>query len=377
MYTWSGNGRPTNLPKLAVFVPELTAGGAQQALLTLCPNLVETYGPIDLLLATAEGPLIKRVPPEVNIIDLASGYRPNSRLALGARTTYQLSRYLCDIRPNILLSTLTGANLVSIVARRLSATSCRLVLREANTPENMQRISTRLAVRFLYSHADAVIAVSAATRQGLLAQTSVTSAQVHTIPNAVDANRLAHLASEPPQHPWFRPGTPPVIVSAGRLVPQKDHAMLINAIRYLHPRRPVRLLIIGEGPLRAELEAQIRQLGLSTHVRLTGVLHNPYPYIAHASAFALSSRWEGMPNVLLEALALGTPVISTNCPSGPAEILGHPPKGALAPVGNPKRFSLVLARLLDNPPAPDSLRRRAEEFSPARIAASYTDVLGR
>jgi glycosyltransferase involved in cell wall biosynthesis len=363
--------------RLALFIPELSAGGAQQALLTLSPRFVAATGPIDLVLARADGELMARIPDGVRVVDLSAGHPPRTRLGLGVLSMLRLARYLRRERPRTLLSTLTGANLVAAAARALARTPIRLVLREANTPENLRGRQSLRAVRLLYPRADAVIAVSSATRAGLVEVAGVRESRIHTIFNPIDVDRIVQLAGDPPGHDSSGEGEQqvPLVLTLGRLVPQKDPLTLLEAFARVRAERRARLVIAGEGPLRPTLETRINQLGLEADVDLPGFVANPYPLIARAAVFALPSRWEGMPNVLLEALALGTPIVATDCGSGAREILDQGNLGRLIGVGDTDALAKALLAELDDPMPANQLRQRASMFAADRIATAYLDVL--
>ena len=172
---------------------------------------------------------------------------------------------------------------------------------------------------------------------------------------SVVGTEVAEKAKAPLDHPWFEPGQPSVVVAVGRLQEQKDYATMIRAFAQVRKARPVRLLILGEGKERPMLEALIEELGLQEDVGLPGFVMNPYAYLARASLFVLSSRWEGLPTVLIEALCCGTPVVSMDCPSGPREILRGGEYGRLVPVGDAEALARAIEKTLDeersSPPA--------------------------
>jgi glycosyltransferase involved in cell wall biosynthesis len=178
-----------------------------------------------------------------------------------------------------------------------------------------------LWARFFYRWADAVVAVSQGVADELVHYVRIPAEKVRVIYNPIVTPELFRKAEEPLEHPWFREGEPPVILGVGRLTKQKDFPTLIRAFALVRQQRPARLMILGEGEERPQLEALVKELGIAEDVSLPGFVQNPYPYMKKAAVFVLSSRWEGLPTVLIEAAALDVPVISTNCPSGPAEIL--------------------------------------------------------
>lgn len=183
------------------------------------------------------------------------------------------------------------------------------------------------------------------------------------------------MAAAPCDHPWLRPGQPPVIVVAGRLERQKDFPTLIRAFAQVRGERPCRLLILGDGGGRARLQALSAELGITADVDLPGFQANPYPFLARADLFVLSSRWEGSPNVLTEALALGTPVVATDCPSGPHELLDGGRYGPLVPVGDVAALGKAVAATLDQPLPPERLEAAVADYTQATSAERYLEVL--
>jgi glycosyltransferase involved in cell wall biosynthesis len=198
------------------------------------------------------------------------------------------------------------------------------------------------------------------------------------IRNPVITPDLARAAAEPCPHPWVAEPSPargPVIVGAGRFQRQKDFPTLIRAFARLRLERPCRLLLLGEGGWRDRLVALIQDLGLGAEVDLPGFQPNLYPFLARADLFVLSSAWEGSPNVLTEAMALGTPVVSTDCPSGPREILEGGRFGPLVPVGDTDALAAAMARTLDSPLPAQTLIEAVAEYRQEISAARYLAVL--
>ena len=258
----------------------------------------------NFVLAKADGVYIDDLPPEVRVVDLGS---PQTLRSLPG-----LVHYLRRERPHALLSALDHANIIALVARQLAQVPTRMVVTVHNT------LSSEIA--------------QARGWRDRLTPTLVR--RIYPLAGAVIAPDLEQMGAEAVDHPWFQPGQPPVILGVGRLIYQKDHASLIRAFDQLRRTRPARLAILGEGDERPALEALIRDLGLQDEVWLPGHLRNPYAYMARSAVFALSSRYEGLPTVLIEALALGAAVVSTDCPHGPAEILARARSGTLVPVGD-------------------------------------------
>src|SRR3954452_14198277 len=225
-------------------------------------------------------------------------------------------------------------------------------------------------MRRAYGQGDAVVAVSDGVADALARVTGLPRGLIRTIHNPVVGPELEALSREPVAHPWLAPGQPPVVLSAARLTVQKDLPTLLRAFALLRARRAVRLLILGDLPTPERTEASIGELrdlayrlGVAADVELPGFVENPYAWMARASLFALSSAYEGFGNVLVEAMACGCPVVSTDCPSGPAEILDGGRYGPLVPVGDAEALAEAMARVLAAPPERAELVARADQFS--------------
>jgi glycosyltransferase involved in cell wall biosynthesis len=344
-------------------------------MVNLALGFVEQGLKVDLVLAKAEGPYLSRVPEEVRVVDLGA-----------RRVLYSLPglvRYLRRERPQAMLSALNYANIVAIWAKLLVRVQTHLVVSEHNTlscsTQNASSVRVKLLpllIKIFYPYADAVVAVSHGVAEDLITMTGLPMEKVKVIYNPVITPELFAKAEEPLDHPWFRPGEPPVVLGVGRLTKQKDFPTLIRAFALVRKERPARLMILGEGEERPKLETLARELGIEEDFVLPGFVENPYKYMKRASAFVLSSRWEGLPTVLIEALALGVPVISTNCPSGPAEILEHGKWGCLVPVGEPHLLARDILEILQNDVRIPSHKTAWERFSKENAVIAYLQVLG-
>lgn len=230
-------------------------------------------------------------------------------------------------------------------------------------------------LRPIYVAASHIVAVSEGCMEHHIAVYGVSRAAITTIHNPVVTPNLTRLAEEEPDHPWFADGGPPVVLGAGRLTGLKDFPTLIEAFQRVLAKQSCRLLILGEGPMRGELESRVRALGLDGRVSLPGWIENPYACMARSALFVLSSRYEGFGNVLVEALACGCPAVSTDCPFGPAEILEDP--ALLAPVGDPEALAGVMLRALAAPADGDGRARRAKaaRFSDERAVKEYQGLI--
>ncbi len=359
---------------IALFLPSLRRGGAERVMVNLARGFAEQGFKVDLVLARAEGPYLAEVPKEVRVVDLDT-----------KRVLYSLPglvRYLRKERPEAMLSALNHANIVAIWAKRLSGVKIQLVVSEhANlslSVANNKSIRGRLMpyfIRQFYPWADSIVAVSDGVAEDLADKTGISTEKLRVIYNPVVTPELIANAEEPLDHPWFAPGEPPVILGMGRLVKQKDFPTLIRAFSLVRKERPARLIIISEGEERHKLERLVRELGLEADVELPGFVDNPYKYMKHAKLFVLSSRFEGLPTVLVEALAIGTPVVSTDCPSGPAEILEGGKWGELVPVGNSNTLAQAILHSLESVPSV-RVNDFIEVFTIDRVVPRYIEVMG-
>lgn len=359
--------------RVAIFMPSLHDGGAERTMLNLSQAVAARGYPVDLLLARAEGPHLKAIPDTVRLVDL--------KAARVLASLPALARYLRRERPAVMLSVMNHANIVALWARRLSAAPTRVVVSERNTlsvsarhaQSRRARLMPRLIRRF-YPWADGVVTVSRGVADDLARVMDVPREQIRVIYNPVVTAELRGKAQAPLTHPWFAPGQPPVVLGVGRLQPQKDFPTLIEAFSQARGGRDARLLILGEGPERPALERLVAGLGLERAVSLPGFVENPYAYMSRAALFVLSSRWEGLPAVLIEALYCGVPVVATNCPSGPSEILSGGRYGRLVPVGSVPAMAEAIASGLDaaiaSPPRDSWL-----PFEDDVVVGQYLDLL--
>lgn len=357
---------------IALFVPSLHGGGAERVILEIAGELARRGLSVDLVLARAEGPYMELLPDDVRLIDLDS-HRTAASLP-------KLVGYIRRERPIALLSTLAHANVIAVAAKLMLRGRLRVVTRIENTLSEeiaTGSIKHRLVLRLLkllLPMSDDIVAVSqgvAADLRDLIPATS----HVKTIYNPVVRPEISCHAARPVSHPWFETECVPVIVSAGRLTNVKDHATLLRAFAVVRGSRNARLVILGVGPERENLLELAESLDVSLHVDLPGFKVNPFAYMSRASVFALPSRYEGFPNVLVQAMACGTPVVSTDCPSGPSEILEDGKWGRLVPVGDWRAMAEAIIDILDNPLPPEQLISRASTFSAEASVDRYLEVL--
>jgi len=358
---------------VALYMQSFAGGGAERVMVNLACGLAVRGLRVDLIVARAEGPYACLVMPGVRLLDL--------KCRRSLTSLPHLVRYLRQEKPDALLSAMGASNLIALWARAVAQFEGRVVISvHINLSVHYQHavgLSGRIfpaLYRHFYPKADAIIAVSEEAATDLKEAFRLPTDRIRMIYNPVISPGLFLSAREPLEHPWFEPGQPPVALSVGRLCEQKDFLTLIRAFAKVRARIPARLLILGEGPDRARLEAAVAEMGLADSVDLPGFVSNPYAYMARAAAYALSSRWEGLPTVLIEALACGLPIVSTDCPSGPCEILQGGRYGKLVPVGDTDALALVLedALLGRIPAAP---RESWAAFETAQAAADYEKAL--
>ena len=292
------------------------------------------------------------------------------RAALGR--ALRLVRYVERERPDIVFANLAPAEYPAFFARRLAVP--RDFPPIVPIVRNIVKPGTRHTKRrkMLFPEAAHVVAVSRGVAENVSAVLGVPAGKITPIWNPTFTPDIARRAEAMPAHPWFGDDGPPVILGAGRLAPQKDFPTLIEAFRRVSAARTCRLIVLGEGRLRPQLEGRVRALGLEDGVSLPGWAENPYAFMSRAALFVLSSRHEGFPGVLIEALACGTPVVSTDAPYGPAEILEHGRWGRLTPVGDASAMAQAIIDSLEGDTVPaEALRRRAQDFSAERAVAAY------
>jgi glycosyltransferase involved in cell wall biosynthesis len=317
-------------------------------MVNLAQGITERGLPVDLVLVAAEGTFLGQLPSGIRVVDL------RSRRVL--RSLGPLTRYLRRERPRALVSSMSHANIVALWAARLAGRATPVVATVHNTMSQSTprqgRVAAGLwphALRVFYPWAASVVAVSRGAADDFARSSGFPRDRVEVVYNPVIMPDTVARAREVPDHPWFAPGEPPVILGVGRLTPQKDFPTLLRAFAEVRRRRAARLVILGEGEGRAELGALAGELGVAEDLALPGFQKNALSYMAHSGVFVLSSAWEGLPTVLIEALAAGTRVVSTDCPSGPREILQDGRLGALVPVGDAAALATAILETLERP----------------------------
>lgn len=361
---------------VAFLLPDLEGGGAERAIVALANGIAELGVSVDLVLGDAIGPCAAEVSPKVRIVNLSSKGK--------LRVVVRLIQYLTHCSPRVIMSSLDLPNIQLILAARLARFKGTTVISQRATiapvyaqSDRMRRLVYGLGIRGTYPYADFVICNSHAAADEIREMSGIFSDRVVTIHNSVDAERINRVASEPLRDKWFLSSDAPLVLSVGSLTYLKDRATLVKAFAVVKAQRSVRLAILGQSYQLAErnkIECLISDLGLTEHVYLAGFDSNPYRWMRRAAVLVSSSITEGCPNQVLEALALGTPIVATDCPGDTAVLLGHGRWGRLVPVGDTARMAAAIMASLDDPAPPDG-RIRAADFAPARTMRAYLKVL--
>jgi glycosyltransferase involved in cell wall biosynthesis len=317
-------------------------------MLTVASDLLAAGARVDLVLVSATGPLIPTIPQGMHVLDLKK-----------SRALYavpELSLYLRRSNPDIMLTALPHVNSLAIVAKYFSFADTKVILTEHNTLSQVVTHAATLRgrllpfiMRHLYPLADHIVAVSQGVKNDIQDFLNLDSKTISVIFNPVVTSQLLIDSERFPNHPWFLDDTVPIILGAGRLTQAKDFATLIRAFSIVRKTRHARLVILGEGHEKESLQTLADELDLTNHIFLPGFVTNPHGFMKKAAVFVLSSLWEGLPTVLIEALACGTPVVSTDCPSGPSEILEGGRLGHLVPISDEGALAEAILNKLQSP----------------------------
>lgn len=342
--------------------------------LNLCEGFAARGCRVDLLQVKAHSQHLEQLPSMVHVRKLNAEHTLSSLPAL--------VRYLKTERPDALLAAKDRANQVAILARKTSGVPTRVVVRMGTTvsaalagKNRWRKLFWYLPMRLIYRNADAVVAVSQGVARDMARITGLPAADIRIIRNPVISPRIFRLAREPAPHPWLIEGNEPVIVGIGRLTRQKDFPTLIRAFARVRRKKPCRLIILGNGKDRKDLQVLAKRLSQSEQIAMPGFVENPYAYLKRAALFVLSSAWEGSPNALTEALALGVPAVATDCPSGPREILKDGAIGSLVPVGDPDALAAAMLATLSAPPDETLLKSAVREYTVEVSSQRYLDLL--
>ena len=358
---------------IALFVPSLRGGGAERVVVTLANALVQRGFKVDILLVKAVGPYLFEVSSAVNVIDFG-----RSRVLF---SIVDLVRYLRSRKPTTLCSFMRHSNLVALLAKKISGGNARLVVSErsdglAEIRQKKQHffLPVKFVVRYLYLSADAIHAVSCGVAESCAKELNLRLDSIRVVYNPVVTQRLLAMSYAKVDFSWLPKDGRPLILAVGRLSQQKDFATLIKAFALVSLKINAQLLILGDGNLRSDLDLLIADHNLQQSILMPGFVDNPIALMRLADVFVLSSAWEGLPNVLIQAMACGTPVVSTNCRSGPDEILENGKWGRLVQVGDVKSLHHAILDTLVDKNLPD-VATRASDFSLQRTVDEYLRLL--
>lgn len=361
---------------LAIYTSALGRGGAERAMLNLANALAAEDQPVDVLVADREAsdylPLLDSA---VSLVDLDA-----SPAVLGLPG---IVRYLRKSRPSALVTVELRAHALSLAARRLARVDTMGVAsvqnfhsREYASGVSLGRRMTLDAMKWVLPRMDRVFAVSGRVADDVVQSFGADPDTVTVVPNPIVTPEIVRRAREPVDHPWFETDAGPVVLSIGRLSRQKNYPLLLRAFSRIEEDLDARLIILGEGSERERIESLVGELRLEDRVDLPGFVDNPYAFLARSAVFVLSSDWEGLPSVVIESLAVGCPVVSTDCPSGPREILDGGCYGRLVEPGDEKALASAMREaLVTESSEPERLKQRAREYSASEVAARYVEEL--
>jgi glycosyltransferase involved in cell wall biosynthesis len=369
------NSMTMTQPRIACFFSTSGHSGVDRLARNLIPELARRGYQVDLLKVRGHGPDLGDIPAGVEIVDLGSRH---TNACLPA-----VVRYLRRDRPVVMLSDKDRVNRLALLARWLSGVPTRLVLRTGTTVSvdlasrgPLDRWVQRRSIGWLYRLADQVIVPSQGAADDMASYTGLDRTRIRAVPSPIVPASLFTESLPPPPHPWFGSPDHPLILSVGELCSRKDFPTLIRAFARVRRTRPCRLMILGRGRSRERLIGLAKALHVEDDVALPGFVPQPYAYMAHADLMAFSSLWEGLPFAPVEALAVGTPVVSTDCPSGPREILQDGQIGPLVPVGEDAPLADAVMATLEDPPAKSTLQRAARVFEIEAATDAYLDAMG-
>ena len=361
--------------KISLFIPSLRGGGAERMMVNLANEFSRRGIATDLVLAQKEGEYFSEVKEGVNIVDLGS-----KRILF---SLFPLFFYLRKARPDVLIASMEHVAIISILAKFLSFSKTKIIVRVANTlsfslqgTKWYKRPIRKYGAFVFYRLANQIVTNSEGSAQNLSKTLSIKRERIKVIHNPAVTERMFESAKEAMGHPWLKDKEEPVIISAGRMHKQKDFETLIKAFASRRRKEPLKLIILGEGEERPKLQALAEELGVLKSINMPGFMENPYAYISRADLFVLPSRWEGLPSALIEAMAFGLPVVSTDCPSGPREILKDGKYGELVPVGDHKAMADAIAKVLrERPDTKEAGEYVKKNFSAQTIAGQYLELI--
>jgi glycosyltransferase involved in cell wall biosynthesis len=355
-------------------MPSLGGGGAEKIVLRLMRGFISRGIKVKLVLATPHGSLHSEIPNKVDVIHL------NAKRSIFA--IFRLAKYIRTNKPEIILSHLSNANRVALLATIISKCNTKVYVVEHNTMSIalkhyslIQKWLLIISYKYLYYRAHKIIHVSKAAANDLMKLLPKHINSVHTIYNPIINEEMINSIVDKPPHDWLYPGNIPVILGVGLFREQKDFITLIQGFSIVKKYMDAHLILLGRGPLEEKIKNEAIKYNLENSILFPGYVDDPLGYMKHSSVFVLSSRWEALPTVIVEALACGCPVVSTNCPSGPAEILDNGKYGILVPVQNAIAMAHGIISSIKNPPDKKILISRAMDFSIEKSVNNYLGIL--
>lgn len=353
---------------IAVFLPNLGGGGAERVALASAAHLTQRGHKADFVLMEAKGDLLPLVPDGVRIVDLKA-HRIVAALL-------PLARYLREEQPDTLHAVMWPVTIIAIMAHRVARSGAKLVVSDQvalsrQVSGGFQRRLLEWSTRLLYPLADVRVVCSKMAADDLAQLSGIARDRIEVIYNPISPP--VRIASNAKAEALWK-GEGPRVITVGNLKEQKNHALLLSAFARLGDRT-ARLMILGEGPLRPSLEELAAELGIAERVLFAGFTLDPWPYLASADLFVLSSDYEGFPLVLAEAMQAGLRVVSTDCVSGPAELLDGGCYGRLVPCGDADALARAIDLALAEPADPERMRSRAIEMAGPAMVARYSELL--
>lgn len=360
--------------KITILLPDLRGGGAERVSVDLAHEFARLGHQVDFVLMRAEGEYLELIDPGIRVVDLAA-----TRIR---QVPHKLARYLKERRPDALIANMWPLTTAAVVGRWLSGRHPSLLLVEhamlSQQYRNwgpMHRIALSLGQRLAVLGADAVAGVSRGVADDIARLSGSSGQHIKVLHNPIRRPNVPQIAELGNADAFWGAGSARRILTVGNLKEVKNHVLLLQAVARL-PAGSVRLMLLGQGQNEAPLRRLAAELGIAEHVVFAGFQPDPGPFYATADLFVLSSDHEGFGNVIVEALASGLPVVSTDCPSGPAEILENGRYGRLTPVGDAAALARAMAEALQETPDRDALKRRAADFAPEKAARAYLEAMG-
>jgi glycosyltransferase involved in cell wall biosynthesis len=359
---------------VSIFIPSkngLGGGGAEQVVLNLAQGFVDRGFKTQVVLLKATGIFMKKLSPKVEVIDL----KVESEVRFFTlKKLWALTKYFRREKPDVFFSVSDTDN-IAMVAKQLSRTNTSVVTvleMCLSDPLSWMKSSIKrtLALRS-YHYVDGIVACSQGVAEDLVSLTGLDPKRIKVIYNPIDISSIIKKSQEPANMALCTENEVPFILGVGRLVKQKDFVTLIKAFSIVRSHKLVKLFIVGEGEMGPELKSLIKMLHLEQDIEMLGFQINPYVYMKNASLFVLSSIYEGFGNVIVEAMAVGTPVVSTNCKSGPSEILDNGKYGKLVSIKNPEALAEAMLETLDTVADSKELQQRARDFDIDLITNQY------